>query len=159
MLGTDVLGVSGLSGRHVSLHLQSGEGPRTVEGTNILIALGRTPNTSGIGLEKAGIEVTEKGHIRVNDRLETTAPNVWAMGDCAGSPYFTHVSEDDFAIIHENLNGGRRSTRGPAGSVLRLHRSRTGACRPERVAGAGKGACLPCGVRAGRLRLAALDYF
>jgi pyruvate/2-oxoglutarate dehydrogenase complex dihydrolipoamide dehydrogenase (E3) component len=111
MLDTDVLAVSGLSGRHVSLQLQSGEGPRTVEGSDILIALGRTPNTSGIGLEKAGIEVTEKGHIRVNDRLETTAENVWAMGDCAGSPYFTHVSEDDFAIIHENLNGGRRSTR------------------------------------------------
>ncbi len=111
MLETDVLGVSGLSGRHVSLQLQSGEGPRTVEGSDILIALGRTPNTSGIGLEKAGIEVTEKGHIRVNDRLETTATCVWAMGDCAGSPYFTHVSEDDFAIIHENLNGGRRSTR------------------------------------------------
>jgi len=111
MLDTDVLGVNGLSGRHVSLQLQSGEGPRTVEGSDILIALGRTPNTSGIGLEKAGIEVTEKGHIRVNDRLETTAADVWAMGDCAGSPYFTHVSEDDFAIIHENLNGGRRSTR------------------------------------------------
>jgi pyruvate/2-oxoglutarate dehydrogenase complex dihydrolipoamide dehydrogenase (E3) component len=47
----------------------------------------------------------------VNDRLETTAPNVWAMGECAGSPHFTHVSEDDFAIIHENLNGGHRSTR------------------------------------------------
>ena len=111
MLDTDVLGVSGLSGRHVSLQLQSGEGPRTVEGSDILIALGRTPNTSGIGLEKAGIEITEKGHIRVNDRLETTAADVWAMGDCAGSPYFTHVSEDDFAIIHENLNGGQRTTR------------------------------------------------
>jgi pyruvate/2-oxoglutarate dehydrogenase complex dihydrolipoamide dehydrogenase (E3) component len=111
MLDTDVLGVSGLSGRHVSLQLQSGEGPRTVEGSDILIALGRTPNTSGIGLEKAGIEVTERGHIRVNDRLETTAADVWAMGDCAGSPYFTHVSEDDFAIIHENLNGGQRTTR------------------------------------------------
>ncbi len=111
MLETDVLGVSGLSGRHTSLQLQGGEGPRTVEGSDILVALGRTPSRSGIGLEKAGIEVTEKGHIRVNDRLETTAANVWAMGDCAGSPYFTHVSEDDFAIIHENLNGGRRSTR------------------------------------------------
>ena len=94
----------------MSLQLQSGNGTRTVEGTDILVALGRTPNTSGIGLEKAGIEVTEKGHIRVNDRLETTAPNVWAMGECAGSPYFTHVSEDDFDIILENLNGGHRST-------------------------------------------------
>ena len=111
MLNTHVLGVSGISGEHVSLQLQTSEGPRTVEGSDILVALGRTPNTSGIGLEKAGIEVTENGHIRVNDRLETTASNVWAMGDCAGSPYFTHVSEDDFAIIHENLNGGQRSTR------------------------------------------------
>ncbi len=110
LLGTHVLGVNGLSGGHVSLQLQSGNGTRTVEGTDILVALGRTPNTSGIGLENAGIEVTEKGHIRVNDRLETTAPNVWAMGECAGSPYFTHVSEDDFNIIHENLNGGHRST-------------------------------------------------
>jgi pyruvate/2-oxoglutarate dehydrogenase complex dihydrolipoamide dehydrogenase (E3) component len=111
LLGTHVLRVNGVSGEDVSLHLQTANGTRTVEGTDILVALGRTPNIEGIGLEKAGIEVTEKGHIRVNDRLETTAPNVWAMGECAGSPYFTHVSEDDFAIIHENLNGGRRSTR------------------------------------------------
>ncbi|MFZ0593101.1 MAG: FAD-dependent oxidoreductase [Bryobacteraceae bacterium] len=111
MLDTEVLGISGLSGRHVSLQLQSGERLETVEGTDILVALGRTPNTTGIGLEKAGVEVTETGHIRVNDRLETTAADVWAMGDCAGSPHFTHVSEDDFAIIHENLNGGQRTTR------------------------------------------------
>lgn len=110
LLGTHVLRVNGLSGDHVSLQLQSGNDTRTVEATDILVALGRTPNTRGIGLEKAGIEVTEKGHIRVNDRLETTAPNVWAMGECAGSPYFTHVSEDDFNVIHENLNGGRRTT-------------------------------------------------
>ncbi len=111
LLNAHVLGVNGLSGNHVSLQLQSGNATQTVEGTDILVALGRTPNTSGIGLEKAGIEVTEKAHIRVNDRLETTAPNVWAMGECAGSPYFTHVSEDDFYIIRENLNGGHRSTK------------------------------------------------
>jgi pyruvate/2-oxoglutarate dehydrogenase complex dihydrolipoamide dehydrogenase (E3) component len=110
LLGTHVLRVNGLSGGHVSLQLQSGNGTRTVEGTDILVAVGRTPNTSGIGLEKAGIEVTEKAHIRVNDRLETTAPNAWAMGECASSPYFTHVAEDDFNIIRENLNGGHRST-------------------------------------------------
>jgi len=110
MLGTNVLSVYGLSGAYVSLQLQSANCTRTVEGTDILVAVGRTPNTQGIGFEKAGIELTEKGHIRVNDRLETTAPNVWAMGECAGSPYFTHVAEDDFYIIHENLNGGHRST-------------------------------------------------
>jgi len=110
LLDTHVLSVEGLSGEQVSLQLRSGNGTRTVEGTDILVAVGRTPNTAGIGLETAGIEVTEKGHIRVNDRLETTVPSVWAMGECAGSPYFTHVSEDDFNIIHENLNGGHRST-------------------------------------------------
>jgi pyruvate/2-oxoglutarate dehydrogenase complex dihydrolipoamide dehydrogenase (E3) component len=110
LLDTRVQRVNGVSGRHVGLQLQSGNGERTMEGTDILVAVGRTPNTSDIGLEKAEIKITNKGHIRVNDRLETTAPNVWAMGECAGSPYFTHVSEDDFNIIHENLNGGHRST-------------------------------------------------
>jgi len=112
LLNTEILRVSGLSGGRVSLQLQSGDSTRSLDGTDILVAVGRTPNTSGIGLEKAGIEVTEKGHLRVNDRLETTAPNVWAMGECAGSPYFTHVSEDDFGIIWQNLNGGHRSTTG-----------------------------------------------
>src|SRR3984885_11747180 len=110
LLGTHVLAINGLAGERVSLQIKTGNGVRTVEGSDILVATGRTPNTTGIGLEKAGIEVTEKGHIRVNDRLETTAPSVWAMGECAGSPYFTHVSEDDFAIIQGNLNGGHRST-------------------------------------------------
>jgi pyruvate/2-oxoglutarate dehydrogenase complex dihydrolipoamide dehydrogenase (E3) component len=87
------------------------DGARTIVATDILAALGRVPNTQGVGLEQAGIEITERGHIRVNDRLETTSPNVWALGECAGSPYFTHVSENDFNIIHANLNGGNRSTR------------------------------------------------
>jgi pyruvate/2-oxoglutarate dehydrogenase complex dihydrolipoamide dehydrogenase (E3) component len=110
LLNTRVLRVEGISGEHVSVELQDGKGTQSIQATDILVAVGRTPNTSGIGLEKAGIELTERGHIRVNDRLETTAPNVWAMGECAGSPYFTHVSEDDFSLIHENLNGGHRST-------------------------------------------------
>jgi pyruvate/2-oxoglutarate dehydrogenase complex dihydrolipoamide dehydrogenase (E3) component len=112
LLATHVVRVRGTSGEHVTLQLQNGNGTYSIEGTDILVAAGRTPNTEGIGLEKAGIEVTGNGHIRVNDRLETTAPNVWAMGECAGSPYFTHVSEDDFAIVRENLNGGNRSTTG-----------------------------------------------
>ena len=111
LLNSELLNVKGLSGDQVTLQLNGDGGVRTVEGTDILAAVGRTPNTQGIGLEQAGIELTEKGHIRVNDRLETSAPNVWAIGECAGSPYFTHVSHDDFTIIHENLNGGHRSTR------------------------------------------------
>jgi pyruvate/2-oxoglutarate dehydrogenase complex dihydrolipoamide dehydrogenase (E3) component len=76
-----------------------------------LVAAGRVPNTAGIGLDEAGIELDRRGYIRVNDRLETTASNVWAIGECAGSPQFTHVSIDDFRIIRDNLAGGQRSTR------------------------------------------------
>jgi pyruvate/2-oxoglutarate dehydrogenase complex dihydrolipoamide dehydrogenase (E3) component len=111
LLNSQLLNVKGLSGDQVTLQLNDDGGARTVEGTDILVAVGRTPNTQGIGLEKAGIELTDRGHIRVNDRLETSAPNVWALGECAGSPYFTHVSEDDFNVVHANLNGGHRSTR------------------------------------------------
>jgi pyruvate/2-oxoglutarate dehydrogenase complex dihydrolipoamide dehydrogenase (E3) component len=112
LLNTETLNVEGHSGKSVRLSVQSKDGKRTLEGTDILVALGRTPNTRGIGLEAAGIEITDAGHVRVNDRLEATQPNVWALGECAGSPYFTHVSEDDFDIVHTNLNGGNRTTRG-----------------------------------------------
>src|SRR5947207_9512816 len=111
LLRTQVLNFKGVSGERVELQVEDEAGTRTINGTDILAALGRVPKTQGIGLDKAGIEVTERGHIRVNDRLETTVPNVWAVGECAGSPYFTHVSENDFHIIHANLNGGNRSTR------------------------------------------------
>lgn len=111
-LGAEVLSVEGTSGDRVAVEIQCGNSRRRVEGSDILAALGRVPNTKGIGLEKAGIELAASGHIKVNDRLETTAPNVWAIGDCAGSPYFTHVSYDDFRIVHQNMNGGKRSTRG-----------------------------------------------
>jgi pyruvate/2-oxoglutarate dehydrogenase complex dihydrolipoamide dehydrogenase (E3) component len=59
----------------------------------------------------AGIELDARGYVKVNDRLETTAPQVWAIGECAGSPQFTHVSFDDFRIIRDNLAGGNRSNR------------------------------------------------
>src|SRR5262249_51463501 len=72
---------------------------------------GRSPNTEEIGLEQAGVALDPRGYIRVNERLETTAPEVWAMGDCAGSPQFTHVAGDDFRIVRDNLAGGARSTR------------------------------------------------
>ena len=63
------------------------------------LRISATPNTEGIGLEEAGIELTEKGTSVSMITLETSAPNLWAIGECAGSPYFTHVSHDDFAII------------------------------------------------------------
>src|SRR5262249_26777996 len=87
-------------------------GELTIEGSDLLVATGRKPNTAGIGLAEAGVELDERGYVRVNERLETTAPSVWAMGECAGSPQFTHASVDDFRIISANLAGARRSTRG-----------------------------------------------
>jgi pyruvate/2-oxoglutarate dehydrogenase complex dihydrolipoamide dehydrogenase (E3) component len=77
----------------------------------MLIAAGRVPNTADIGLEEGGVELDGRGYIRVNERLETTAHGVWAIGECAGSPQFTHASVDDFRIIRDNLAGGNRSTR------------------------------------------------
>jgi pyruvate/2-oxoglutarate dehydrogenase complex dihydrolipoamide dehydrogenase (E3) component len=104
--------VSGRSGDRVALHATIDGMQKIVEGSHLLIALGKTPNTTGIGLERAGIELTPSGYVRVNDRLETTAPAVWAMGDCAGSPAFTHMAFDDFRIVRDNLRGSQRSTTG-----------------------------------------------
>jgi pyruvate/2-oxoglutarate dehydrogenase complex dihydrolipoamide dehydrogenase (E3) component len=107
----ELLKVSGLSGDEVSITLRTSDGEQTIEGSHILVAAGRIPNTAGIGLDIAGVELTDRGFVRVNERLETTAPDVWALGECAGSPMFTHISEDDFRIVRDNLAGGKRSTR------------------------------------------------
>jgi pyruvate/2-oxoglutarate dehydrogenase complex dihydrolipoamide dehydrogenase (E3) component len=108
----DVSRVSGRSGDRVALHAVVDGMQRLVEGSHLLVALGKTPNTRGIGLERAGIKLTPAGYVSVNDRLETTAPAVWAMGDCAGSPAFTHMAFDDFRIVRDNLRGRQRSTAG-----------------------------------------------
>lgn len=107
-----ILRVEGKSGEYVRLHTTRAGAEISLEGTHVLVATGRTPNTDGIGLETAGIETTERGFVRVNDRLETTAPGVWAAGDCAGSPQFTHIAENDFRIVRDNILGGHRSTKG-----------------------------------------------
>jgi pyruvate/2-oxoglutarate dehydrogenase complex dihydrolipoamide dehydrogenase (E3) component len=108
LTGTAVTRVEGRSGQAVRLHAARG----AIEGTHLLVAGGRTPNTDGIGLEKAGVETDERGHVRVNERLQTTAEGVWAVGDCAGSPYFTHIGHDDFRVVLANLTGGDRVTTG-----------------------------------------------
>jgi pyruvate/2-oxoglutarate dehydrogenase complex dihydrolipoamide dehydrogenase (E3) component len=104
--------VEGRSGDKVQLLLRSAAGEQVIEGSDILVATGRVPNTAGIGLELAGVELDSRGYIKANDRLETTAPGIWAIGECAGSPQFTHVSYDDFRVLRDNLNGGGRSTKG-----------------------------------------------
>ena len=112
LLSTEVIEVRGKSGDKVNLVVRTDSGEQTIEASDILIAAGRAPNTAAIGLEDAGVALDSQGYIRVNERLETSAPGVWAIGECAGSPQFTHVSEDDFRIIRDNLAGGRRSARG-----------------------------------------------
>lgn len=79
-------------------------------GDKILVAIGRKANTQGLKLEKAGVQVDERGNIIVNERLETTAPNIWALGDVKGGLQFTYISLDDFRIIRDNVYGnGNRS--------------------------------------------------
>jgi pyruvate/2-oxoglutarate dehydrogenase complex dihydrolipoamide dehydrogenase (E3) component len=88
------------------------DGEHVIYATDLLVAIGRTPNTGGIGLELAGVDLTGTGYIAVDEHLATTADRVWAMGDCAGSPQFTHVAFDDFRVVHDNLGGGSRTTAG-----------------------------------------------
>ena len=111
VLDADTRFVEGRSGEAVVLRVRTSAGDRTLEGSDILVAAGRTPNTREIGLEQAGIELDERGFVKVDDRLQATAPGVWALGECAGSPQFTHVAFDDFRVVRDNLAGKARSTR------------------------------------------------
>jgi pyruvate/2-oxoglutarate dehydrogenase complex dihydrolipoamide dehydrogenase (E3) component len=108
-VGAELLQVGGRSGDKVTVTIQTPSGQQYIDGSDILVAAGRIPNTAGIGLQEAGVELDGRGYIRVNGKLETNAPDVWALGECAGSPQFTHISEDDFRIIRDNLAGGNRS--------------------------------------------------
>jgi pyruvate/2-oxoglutarate dehydrogenase complex dihydrolipoamide dehydrogenase (E3) component len=107
----EIVRVAGRSGESVKLMLRTSDGEKTIGATDILVATGRTPNTAGIGLEVARVELDERGYIKVNECLETTAPNIWAIGECAGSPQFTHICLDDFRVIRDNLAGGKHTTR------------------------------------------------
>ncbi len=111
LMTAETLNVNGRSGEEVSVTVRTPSGERKIAGSDILVAAGRVPNTAGIGLAEAGVALDGRGYIRVNERLETTASNVWAIGECAGSPQFTHISVDDFRIIRDNLAGGKCSTR------------------------------------------------
>ncbi|HJV79902.1 mercuric reductase [Noviherbaspirillum sp.] len=111
MLNTRPTRVEGRSGDKVHFQVDSAAGTQTIEGSDILVAAGRIPNTEGIGLDIAGIDLDARGYIKVNERLETSAPDVWAMGECAGSPQFTHVAFDDFRVVRDNMHGGDRTTR------------------------------------------------
>lgn len=103
--------VSGISGESIRVTFDQGNREQVVEGTDLLVATGRTPNTQGIGLDKAGVDLDARGYIRVNEHLETTATDIWALGECAGSPQFTHAAFDDFRVVRDRLKGRNRTTR------------------------------------------------
>jgi pyruvate/2-oxoglutarate dehydrogenase complex dihydrolipoamide dehydrogenase (E3) component len=105
-----VLRVSGKSGDSVTVVVKQDGKEKTLTGTHLLVAAGRRPNTENIGLELAGVELDNRGYIKADERLETTAPGVWAIGEVAGSPQFTHVSVDDFRVVRDNLTGGNHVT-------------------------------------------------
>jgi pyruvate/2-oxoglutarate dehydrogenase complex dihydrolipoamide dehydrogenase (E3) component len=112
LLNVEIKGVSGKSGDSVNVVVEQDGAEKTLRGSHVLVALGRTPNTEGLGLELANVELTDHGYIKVNERLQTNAPGVWAIGEVAGSPQFTHISVDDFRVVHANLTGGNRVTTG-----------------------------------------------
>jgi pyruvate/2-oxoglutarate dehydrogenase complex dihydrolipoamide dehydrogenase (E3) component len=112
VLNARIKTVSGKSGQSVKIVIERDGKQIHLEGSHLLVATGRAPNTGGIGLKLTGVETTATGYIKVNDRLQTTAPGVWAIGEVAGSPQFTHVSHDDFRVVHSNLTGGNRVTTG-----------------------------------------------
>jgi len=111
-LNTRIKRVAGKSGDSVTIVFEQNGTDKTLKGTHLLVATGRAPNTEGLGLELAGVELTDRGYIKVNERLQSTAPGVWAIGEVAGSPQFTHISVDDFRVVHANLTGGNRVTTG-----------------------------------------------
>ena len=123
LTGTEVRQVDGRSGDRVRVQADNANGKRTIEGTDLLVATGRQANTDGMGLEKTGVQLDPHGYIKVNERLQASSDNIWAMGDCAGSPMFTHVAFDDFRVVYENLNGGNRTHEESPHPVLHVYRS------------------------------------
>jgi pyruvate/2-oxoglutarate dehydrogenase complex dihydrolipoamide dehydrogenase (E3) component len=112
LLNARIKQVSGKCGDSVSVVVEQNGIEKVLKGSHVLVATGRKPNTEGLGLELTGVELTDRGYIKVNERLQTTAPGVWAIGEVAGSPQFTHISVDDFRVVHANLTGGNRVTTG-----------------------------------------------
>jgi pyruvate/2-oxoglutarate dehydrogenase complex dihydrolipoamide dehydrogenase (E3) component len=91
----------------VKVSIAGAQGPSTISGSHLLAAVGRKPNTDGLGLDKAGVETDKFGFIRVNSRLETNVPGIWALGDVKGGPAFTHISYNDYQIVDANLTQGK----------------------------------------------------
>jgi len=100
------------SGDGILLEITGPEGRREIAGSHLLVATGRRPNTDDLGLERAGVARDDRGYIIVDDRLATSVPGMWALGDCNGRGAFTHTSYNDFEIVASNLlDGETRSVR------------------------------------------------
>jgi pyruvate/2-oxoglutarate dehydrogenase complex dihydrolipoamide dehydrogenase (E3) component len=112
LLNARITQVSGQSGDSVSVVIEQNGIEKVLKGSHVLVATGRKPNTEGLGLKLTGVELTDRGYIKVDEWLQTTALGVWAIGEVAGSPQFTHISADDFRVVHANLTGGNRVTTG-----------------------------------------------
>ena len=118
--GLEALGVTILTGARASRVsptpgggvVVSTQDGREASGSHVLVALGRTPVTAGLGLETAGVELTERGFVKVDDHLRTTAEGVYAAGDVAGTPQFTHASWNDFRVLRDLFAGKEASTAG-----------------------------------------------
>ena len=111
LLQAEIQGVSGLSGAGVQIQVRAASSELNISASDILVAAGRTPNTDRLHAEKGNVRLDSNGYVQVNEHLQATADNVWAMGECAGSPKFTHVGHDDCLIVLDNLSGGKRTTR------------------------------------------------
>jgi pyruvate/2-oxoglutarate dehydrogenase complex dihydrolipoamide dehydrogenase (E3) component len=106
VLGAEVLAMSAIpDGVQVEYRRRSDASSASIVGSHLLVAAGREPNTRDLNLAASGIETDERGYIRVNERLETSAPGVYAIGDVKGGPAFTHISYDDFRVLRTNLLG------------------------------------------------------
>jgi pyruvate/2-oxoglutarate dehydrogenase complex dihydrolipoamide dehydrogenase (E3) component len=102
-----------LGGKGYSVEITVGEKQQTIQGSHLLVAVGRTSNAALLNLEATGVKINERGWIPVNDQLETNVSGIYAVGDINGGPAFTHISYDDFRILRANLiEGGKSSTKG-----------------------------------------------
>jgi pyruvate/2-oxoglutarate dehydrogenase complex dihydrolipoamide dehydrogenase (E3) component len=113
LLQTDAVRVTRGDGGKIRLTVRSTNGEQTIEGSHLLVAVGRTPNTDRLNLAAAGLEADGHGFLPTNDRLETKVPGIYALGDVKGGPAFTHISYDDYRIAKTNLlEGGNASITG-----------------------------------------------
>jgi len=94
----------------IVVRLETGSGDQTISGSHLLVATGRRPNTDDLGLESTGVDLTREGFVKVNGRLETNVPGIWALGDVKGGPAFTHISYNDYQILYANLIEGKNLT-------------------------------------------------